>query len=151
MLNTLQAFFFSILMVGSPAHAFLWGPASYEECYAEEMKDRPRSQATIIRNLCRKKFPKLSSFAEIDHTGELYCEGFFPDPPIWTLKASATKLTFEPVPNLTLVIKRRNRESLFADVSEPNRAIRVRISFLTGEGEIWIDETRSISFTCSES
>jgi hypothetical protein len=136
------------LIVSSPTHAFFWGLDSYEECYANEMKDRPLGQASSIRNLCRKKFPKLSSFVESGYTGELHCEGFFPDPPIWTLKVSAKKLTLAHLPNLPLAIKRRNSESLFAE--DPEIPLSMRVSFLTGEGTAWAAKATSFYFTCSE-
>ena len=150
MLKALWLVPLTALIVSFPTHAFLWGPDSYEECYADEMKDRPSGQGFSIRRLCRKKFPKLSSFAELDHTGKLYCEGFIFDPPIWTLKVSATKLTLAPLPNLPLPIKRRNRESLFAEDSTLSLAFSVRVNFLTGEGTAWVKGSSASYFTCSE-
>ena len=136
------------LIVSSPTHAFFGGHDSYEECYADEMKDRPSGQASSIRNLCRKKFPKLSSFVESGYIGELHCEGFFPNPPIWTLRVSATKVIPVHLQGLPLTIKRRNRESLFAE--DPEIPLSVRLNFLTGEGMAWTGEATSFYFTCSE-
>jgi len=55
------------------ANAWPWGPQTYEECVAKEMKGRPSNQTGIVDESCRKQFPALPSFTKTSRNGLLQC------------------------------------------------------------------------------
>lgn len=67
-----------LLIAGSivgPCQAFSWpwGHNNFEECVADEMKDRESDQISIVRSACRKRFSATPNFANLNHVGTLSC------------------------------------------------------------------------------
>ena len=54
-------------------NAGIFGPSSFEECMAKEMKGRSDSQIRLVRDLCRKKFPAFPDYVDMRKNGVLNC------------------------------------------------------------------------------
>ena len=72
MISIVNASVVLLLLAPLNASAF-FGPKSFEECMAKEMKGRDIKQMDIVKNLCYKKFPVLKSLIDKTPKVVVYC------------------------------------------------------------------------------
>ena len=146
-MNTKSKFLiFLLIFISFESYAF-WGPKSFEECMAKEMKGRAKEQIEIIENLCYKKFPTLKNFMDNKYYGEIICN---------TSSGNSFRLniTQDSVSRFKILI--RNSTLIAAEDREfhifDNSGIRFELSLETGIATMRSIANRSskTSFNCLE-
>lgn len=103
------------------AWAFLWGPRTFEECLAAEMKGRQASQTGIVRASCRKRFPAIPAFMSTSRQGTIRCSNTYQGLDL-EIDVRSDRLA---IGDLTFVISQRTKEQVRAVISNSGQEVAI--------------------------